>query len=95
MFADEFGFATDSPYHCFRTDADILIIFDEKSKLRGQVDERFVVWRSGQQDALAIVGAYVVLDHLVTLTFAIAQVVALIDQDRSIASKIRQFAFDP
>ena len=51
-----------------------------------------VVRRRGQQDHPAFVLLNVVLNDPVALAFAVAQVVALIDQDKAKAFEVREFA---
>ena len=63
-----------------------LVLGDEEPQLVGQVEVGLVVGRGGQQDALAVVLADVILDGAVALALAVAQVVAFVDQDEPIAA---------
>ena len=89
MAADELGLAelAEQP---LRPNADVLVLGDEQAELVRKVEVGLVVRRRREQDALALVLLDVLLDGPVALALAVAQVVALVDQDKAIAPQLRQ-----
>ena len=79
--ADELGLA-ELAQQLLRADAEVLIFRDEQPQLVGQVEVGLVVGGRRKQDALALVCLDVLLDGAVALALAVAEVVALVDEDR-------------
>ena len=77
-----------------RPDPDVRVLRDEQAELVGEVEVGLVVRRRRQQDALAVVRADVLLDRPVALALAVAEVVALVDEDEAIAAEVGQLALD-
>ncbi len=86
MAADELGLA-DLAEQLLGADAEVLVFGDEQAQLVGEVEVGLVVRRGGQQDALAVVLLDVLLDGPVALAFAVAEVVALVDEDQPVAAQ--------
>ena len=70
-----------------RADAEVLVFGDEQAELVGQVEVGLVVRRGRQQDTLAVVLSNVLLDGAIALAFAVAEVVAFVDQDEPVAAE--------
>ena len=91
--ADELRFS-DFPNIPFRPDSQVLFLWDEKTKLAGKVQVGLIVRRGGKKNALTLVRINVFLDGAVALAFAVAQVVAFIDEHQAIAPEVREFPGD-
>ena len=92
MTPDEFGFAAEGAKQKRReTKAQVLIVGDEKAELSGQVGEDLVMRSGGEENTPALVLLDVVVDGAITTALAVSEVVALIEDDETIASQGRQF----
>ena len=78
--------------HPLGADAEVDVLGDEEPELVRQVEVGLVVRRGREQDAFAVVSVNVLLNRAVALAFAIAKVVALVDEHDAVAAQVRQFA---
>ena len=69
-----------------RADADGGVAFEKEAQLAAEVEVAGVVGRGRQQDTATVVSCDVVADFTPGLAFAIAQVVAFVDDDQSVPS---------
>ncbi|OQC24337.1 MAG: hypothetical protein BWX70_02640 [Verrucomicrobia bacterium ADurb.Bin070] len=74
--------------------ADILLLVDKQAELVREVEIRLVVGRRGKEDYAAVVGGDILGDRAVAAALAVAQIVAFIDQDQTVAAQIRQFSLN-
>ena len=75
-----------------RADAEILALAHEQPQLAGEILIGLVVGRGGEQDALAVVLLYVLLNRTVALAGTVAQIVALVDEHDAIAAHVAELA---
>ena len=64
---------------------------EEEAQLGGEVEIGFVVGRGREEDALALVLLDIFFDGLVASSFAVAQVVAFVDNDDAETAQVWQF----
>ena len=93
MAADELGLA-EFPQELLGPNADVVVLGDEQPELVGQVEVGLVVGGRREEDDLALVGPDVFLDRPVAFPFAIAQVVALVDEHEPITPQVGQVLGD-
>jgi hypothetical protein len=71
----------------FRADSQVLVILYKDTELAGQVQVGLVVGGGRQQDALALVGANILLNGPIPAAFRVSQVVAFVDDHQAITPK--------
>ena len=91
MPADELRFAQFAEKF-LRANADILLFVDEQPELVRQVQIGLVVRRGRQENHATVVGREVLRDGAITPAFAVAQVMAFVDQHQAEPSQIRKLA---
>jgi hypothetical protein len=74
--------------------ADVLGFVHKQTELIRQVEIGLVVRRCGEQDHAAVVASDVLRDRPVPRAFAVAQVVAFVDQHQPIPAQVGQLALD-
>ena len=86
MLPLEFEFA-DFRKELLRPDTEIQVRGHEKAELTGEVEVVLIERGGGEEDALAAVLLDVVSHRFVDLTFAIAEIVAFVEDDEAVATE--------
>ena len=84
MLALKLSFAAQTLDVSFWTDAKVLVVAQEKLQLVGQVGEILVIWSSGKQQGFAIQFMNQFLDVVISLSAAVAQVMAFVYDNQSV-----------
>src|SRR6266404_5155988 len=94
MAAKEFRFAK-LAQQSLGPNAQVAVLLDEKPELVGQVQVGLVVGRSGKQHAPAVILPDILLDGPIAFALAVAEIVALVQDDEPEAAELGQLLRDP